>query len=75
MSLLVVSKAKTRTFKIETIAIFIFSFCIGLVIQLNGPVLGVLKDHYITKRIRELLVGNSRFLIYSLLNQLLCYMV
>ena len=45
--------------------IFIFSFCIGLVTQLNGSALGVLKHHYITKRIRELLIGNSRFLIYN----------
>ena len=34
--------------------IFIFSFCIGLVTQLNGSALGVLKHHYITKRIHEL---------------------
>ena len=61
---------KLRTFKFERITIFILSFCIGLVTQLNGPVLGVLKHHYITKRIRELLIGNSRFLIYNLLNQL-----
>ena len=39
--------------------------------QLNGPALGVLKHHYITKRIRELLIGNSRFLIYNLLVTLL----
>ena len=26
------------------------------------------KHDYITKRIRELLIGNSRFLIYNLLN-------
>ena len=51
------------TFKIEMITIFIFSFCIGLVTQLNGPALGVLKHHYITKRIRELLIGNSRFFV------------
>ena len=58
--------------KIEKITIFIFSFCIGLVTQLNDPALGVLlKHHYITKGIRELLIGNSRFLIYNLLNQLL----
>ena len=50
---------------------FIFSFCIELVKQLNGPTLGVLKHHYINKRICELLIGNSRFLIYNLLNQLL----
>ena len=48
--------------------IFIFSFCLGLVTQLNGSASGVLKHHYITKRIRELLIGNSRFLIYNLLN-------
>ena len=62
---------KPRTFKIGRITIFIFSFCIGPVTQLNGPALGVLKRHYITKRIRELLIGNSRLLIYNLLNQLL----
>ena len=44
------------------------SFCIGLVTQLNVPAFGVLKHHYITKIIRELLIGNSRFLIYNLLN-------
>ena len=53
----------SRTFKIEAITISIFYFCIGLVTQPNGPVLVVLKHHYITKRIRELLSGNSRFLI------------
>ena len=55
--------------------IFIFSFCIGLVTQLNGSSLGVLKHHYITKRNRELLIGNSRFLIYNSLNQLLYYTI
>ena len=60
----------SKTFKIERTTIFIFFFCIGLVTELNGPALGVLKHHYITKRIRELLIGNSRFLIYNLLNQL-----
>ena len=45
--------------------IFIFSFSIGLVTQLNGSALGVLKHHYITKRTRELLVGNLRFLIHN----------
>ena len=69
------SSVTPRTFKIERITIFIFSFCIGLVTQLNGPALGVLKHYYITKRIRGLLIGNSRFLIYNLLNQLLYYMV
>ena len=66
---------RPRTFKIERITVFIFSFCIGLVTQLKDPALGVLKHHYITKRIRELLIGNSRFLIYNLLNQLLYYTV
>ena len=64
-----------RTFKIDRLNVFIFSFCIGLVTQLNGPALGVLKHHYITKRIRELLIGNWRFLIYNLLRQLLYYTV
>ena len=53
--------------------IFIFSFCIGLVTQLNGSALGVLKHHYITKRIRELLFGNSRLLIYNSLKLTLIY--
>ena len=35
--------------------------------------MAVLKQHYITKIVNELLVGNSRFLIQDLLNQLLCY--
>ena len=39
---------------IRRTTIFIFSFCIGLVTQLNGSALGVLKHHYITKRIHEL---------------------
>ena len=66
---------RPRMFKIERITIFIFSFCIGLVTQLNGIALGVLKHHYITKKIPELLIGNSRFLVYNLLNQLIYYMV
>ena len=57
------------------ITIFILSFCIGLLTQLNGPALGILKNQYITKRIRERLIGNSRFLIYNLLNQLFYYTV
>ena len=60
---------------IRRTTIFIFSFCIGLVTQLNGSALGALKRHYITKRIRELLIGNSRFLICNSLNQLLYYTV
>ena len=57
-----------RTFNIERITISILSFCIGLVTQVNGPALGVLKKHYITNRIRKLLIGNLRFLIYNWLN-------
>ena len=60
---------------IRRTTIFIFSLCVGLVTQLNGSALGVLKHHYITKRIRELLIGNSRFLIYNSLNQLLYYTI
>ena len=60
---------------IRRTTIFIFSFCIGLVTQLNASTLGVLKHHYITKRIRELLIDNSRFLIYNSLNQLLYYTI
>ena len=60
---------------IRRTSIFIFSFCIGLVTQLNGSALRVLKHHYIIKRIRELLIGNLRFLIYDSLNQLLCYTI
>ena len=58
---------------IRRTTIFIFSFCVGLVTQLNGSTLGVLKHQCITKRIRELLIGNSRFVIYNSLNQLLYY--
>ena len=60
---------------IRRTAILIFSFCIRLVIQLNGSALGVLKPHYFTKRIRELLISNSRFLIYNSLNQLLYHTI
>ena len=45
--------------------IFIFSFCIGVVTQLNGSALGLIKHYHITKRIRELLIGNSRSLMAS----------
>ena len=48
-------------------------FDVGFVTQLNGSALGVLKHHYITKRIREILIGNSRLLLYNLLNKLLYY--
>ena len=57
------------------ITIFIFSFCLGLVAQINGTALEVLNNIYITKRIRQLLIGNSRFLIYNSLNQLLYYTI
>ena len=60
---------------IRRTTIFIFCFCIGLVTQFNGSALGVLKHDYITKRIRELLIGNSGFLIYNSLNQLLYYTI
>ena len=49
------------------------SFCMGFVPQLNGSTFGVLKHHYITKRICKLLIGKSRFLIHNSLNQLLYY--
>ena len=42
----------------------------GLVTKLNRSALQVLEHHYITKRIGELLIGNSRFLIHNSLNQL-----
>ena len=63
----------SRTLNIVRTTIFIFYFSIRLVTQLNGSALGVVKHHYITKRIRELLIGNSRFFIYNWLNQLLFY--
>ena len=59
-----ITSVQSRTFNIERTTIFIFCFCIGLVTQLNGSALGVLKQD-ITKRIRERLSGNSRFLIYN----------
>ena len=43
---------------IRRTTIFIFSFCIGLVTQLNDSAFGVLKHHYITKRIHEVLIRN-----------------
>ena len=60
---------------IRRTTVFISSFCIGLVTQLNGSALGILKHNYITERIRELLIGNSRFLIYNSLKQLLYYTI
>ena len=58
-------KLEPRTFNIERTTIFILPFSRGLVIQLNGSAMGVLKHHYISKRIRKLLIGNSRFLIHN----------
>ena len=55
----------------ERTTIFIFYCFIKLVTQLNGSALGVLKHHYNSKRIHELLIG--RFLIHDSLNQLLYY--
>ena len=75
LCVLTTSENHQPPFKIDRLTIFIFSFCIGLVTQLSGPALGLLKHHYITKRIRELLIGTSRFLIYVFLNQLLYYTV
>ena len=49
--------------------IFIFAFCIGL----NHSGFVVLKHHYITKRIREHLIYNLKFLIQILLWQLFFY--
>ena len=62
INLIVCDYISSMTFNIERTTIFIFCFCIGLVTQLNSSALGVLKQH-ITKRIREPLSGNSRFLI------------
>ena len=50
-----------------------FCFFIRFVTQLNRTALGVLRHHYLTKRICELLIGNSRFLIHNSLNQLMNY--
>ena len=58
-------KLEPRTFNIERTTIFILPFSRGLVIQLNGSAMGVLKHHYITKRIRKRLIGNSRFLTHN----------
>ena len=72
MHLILISKLTlARACNIERTTIFIFSFCAELVIQLNGLTLGVLEHHYITKRIRELLIGNSSLLVHNSLDQLL----
>ena len=44
--------------QLSLISPFVLSFST----LLNDSALGLLKQHYITKRIRELLIGNSRFL-------------
>ena len=67
------SSLAARTFNIEGTTIFVFSLCVGLVIQLNDSDLKVLKHNHITKRVRERLISNSRFLNQNLLNQLFCY--
>ena len=64
---------RTRTFNIERATIFIFPFCRGFVTWLNDSALSVLKHHFITRRIAELLIGNSAFFIQNLSTQLLCY--
>ena len=64
---------KSRTFNVERAIIFHFHFCIEFLTLINESPLGVLKYHYITNRIRQLLIGNLRFLIQNLLSQLLCY--
>ena len=64
---------RPRMFTIERATILIFSICIGLVTQPNGSALGVLKHHYIDKRIRESFIDNSNSLIHNSLNQLLYY--
>ena len=66
------SLVKPSTLKMERTTIFIFFFCIELLTQFDGSVLGVLKHHYITKGICKLLIGNSIFLIHDSCNQLLC---
>ena len=43
----------------------IFSFGTGLVTQLNESALGILQYYCITKRSRELSIGNSRFLMQN----------
>ena len=63
---------EARTFKIERITLY-FHLLYRARNTACGPALEVLKHHYITKRTGELLIGNSRFLIYNLLNQLLYY--
>ena len=58
----------TRSFHIEKTTIFVFFFWYRIVTQLNQSALGILKHNYITKRTREMLIGNSRILIQNLLN-------
>ena len=69
--ILILKLILARKCNIERTTNFISSFRAELMTQVNGLTLGVLKQHYITKRIRELLIGNSRLLVYSSLNQLL----
>ena len=55
------------TFSFKKATIFLFFFCLGFTALLNDLALEILKQHYITKRIRKFLIGNSRFLIQNLL--------
>ena len=56
------------TFSFKKTTIFLFFFCLGFAALLNDSALQILKQHYITKTIREFLIGNSRFLIQNMLN-------
>ena len=56
----------------ERATIFIFSLCTEFETQLNGSALGIISLNY-KKKNRELLIGNSKFKIYNLWNQLLYY--
>ena len=56
------------TFSFKKTTIFLFFFCLGFAALLNDSASQILKQHYITKTIREFLIGNSRFLIQNMLN-------
>ena len=53
---------------------YLYFLYITHITQLNESALEVLKHYYITERILERLIGNSRFLINNSLNQLPYYM-
>ena len=63
----------SRTFDFERTNIFIFSYSIWLVTQLNDLASEILKYHYNTRRIFEFMIGNLRFLTQSFLSQLFLY--